>query len=144
MKKSFTLGQSNEILKDGKIYDLHNCYDVANILRLSDGTFMMRFDPNSEWGQECKSVVLKFTGVDYIEFRFNPSNKQSVDMQEIGYKSHDDMDDSWLLTEGQSTPQDHLFFRLGGSNYIRIHSKEAVLIEENEDMVNMKNGAPIK
>ncbi len=130
MKKSFKIGQSNEIIDNEKVYDLHNCYDVSGITLLSSDLLKIRFDPNSEWGTDCKTVALNFTDVDYLSFLFVPGDRQSVDIHEMGYKNPDDMDDSWLLAEEQSLPQDHLFFRFGGGNYIRIHSKAVVFNEE--------------
>jgi len=31
MKKGFEIGQSNEIIKTGKIYDLHNIYEFIGV-----------------------------------------------------------------------------------------------------------------
>lgn len=31
MKKGFEIGQSNEIIKTGKIYDLHNIYEFVGV-----------------------------------------------------------------------------------------------------------------
>lgn len=130
MNKLFRIGQSNELVVGDSVYDLHNCYDVSDVSMSGDGTFRVRFEPNPEWGKNCRAIVLHFAGVDYLAFRFLPQDKESTDLQEMGYKNPDDGDDSWLLSEDQSVPDDHLFLRFGGDSFVRIHSKEAVLIEQ--------------
>ena len=130
MNKSFSVGQSNELVLGEKVYDLHNCYNVSGVSLAANRTLQMFFIPDSQWGGDYSPIVLEFTGVDFLEFKLACHANQAVDLHEMGYKSLGDQDDAWLLTEEQATPQDHLFFRLGGDNYVRIHSKNAVLIEK--------------
>lgn len=130
MKKSFKIGQSNEIVVGDMVYDLHNCYDVAGVSMSGDGVFCMRFQPNPEWGMNCRAIAIEFARVDYLTFRIDPHSEETADLQEMGYKNPNDEDDSWLLSEDQSVPDDHLCLRFDGDNFVRIHSKEAALIEQ--------------
>ena len=128
MKKDFTIGQSNELLKDGKVYDLHNLYDVSDISLINNKeTLEITFRPNTIHGMDYRTIKLKFIGVEYLEFSLNCKGGFVSDLEEIGYKQPKDRDMAWLQTEEQSTSEDHMFFRLEGGNFIRVHSMQALL-----------------
>jgi hypothetical protein len=132
MEKKFELGQSNEILKGGRIYDLHNMYDFTGIYVGANRDVHISFQANAEQGRGQPSLALVFSGVDYLEFSPGFGARAVQDLDELGYKSPDDRDDEWLLTEQQATPGDHLFLRFGGGDFIRVHSQQARLRILNE------------
>jgi len=130
MKKGFRIGQSNEIVKSGKIYDLHNLYDfVGIILKGKERRLQILFDPNLEHGKDQLSISLNFEEIDYLEFSPNFGARVISGLEEIGYKNPEDRDDEWLMDEQQATSSDHLFFRLDGGDFIRVHCQNADLAE---------------
>ena len=128
MEKNFSLGQSNELLKDGKIYDLHNCFDLETfVLRASDAELVFR--PNPTHGRGLPIIKLDVQNVDYLEVSPNFHTANVTDVDEVGYKPRDDRDDSWLLTEEQSQGVGDLFFRFHGGHFIRFHGSRIFLTE---------------
>ncbi len=133
MNKNFEIGQSNEIIKSGKVYDLHNSYDfVGIVLKTSVRKLEVLFEPNSEYGNNELPILLCFEEIDYLEFSPNFGASAVSGLDEMGYKNPDEPDDEWLMSENQSTSNDHLFFRLDGGGFIRVHCKKANLLEARE------------
>jgi hypothetical protein len=133
MKKGFVIGQSNELIKAEKVYDLHNLYDfVGIILKGKDRCLQMLFEPNPEHGKGSLSVLLVFEKIDYLEFSPNFGAQVICGLDEMGYKNPEDRDDEWLMGEQHATPNDHLFFRLDGGNFIRVHCKNADIFESTK------------
>ena len=136
MDKDFEIGQSNEIIKSGKIYDLHNLYNITGIIldrNLSQLKIM--FKPASEYGEGNPSLVLNFRNIDYLEFSLNTMGILGLD--EMGYKSPEDRDNNWLMNEQQSTPEDHLFLRLldgDGNDFIRVHCQKISFFDKDHDL----------
>ena len=130
MKKEFLLGQSNEVIKAGKIYDLHNLYDfVGIVLKGRNRQLRILFEPRPDFGENGAPVSLVFDEIDYLELSLNFSSRVIQNLDEMGYKNPDDQDDEWLLDEQQSTPNDHLFIRLEGNDFIRVHCQHADIVE---------------
>lgn len=75
---------------------------------------------------------MNFEAVDYLEFSPNFGSRIVCGLEDMGYKSPGDRDDEWLLDEQQSTPDDHLFFRLEGGDFIRVHCQHADIVEATE------------
>lgn len=126
MNKGFEIGNSNEVLKADKVYDLHNLYEFMGVV-LDTKIRQVRviFEPISEFGADRTPVSLCFKDVDYLEFSPNFGAQVIDGLDEMGYKSPGDFDDEWLKTEKQAAPEDHLFFRMDGGHFVRIHSKYA-------------------
>ena len=134
MKKEFLLGQSNEIIKAGKIYDLHNLYDfVGIVLNGKDRQLRILFDPSPDFGEKGGPVSLVFNKIDYLELSPSFGSRVIQNLDEMGYKKPDDQDDEWLLDEQQSTPNDHLFIRFEGNDFIRVHCQHADIIKINRN-----------
>ncbi|MEJ1338508.1 MAG: hypothetical protein RPU40_06480 [Candidatus Sedimenticola sp. (ex Thyasira tokunagai)] len=130
MKKEFLLGQSNEVIKADKIYDLHNLYDFVGIaLNGKDRQLRILFEPSPSYGERSVSVSLVFNEIDYLELSSNFGSRVIQNLDEMGYKNPDDQDDEWLLDEQQSTPNDHLFIRFEGNDFIRVHCQHADIVE---------------
>ena len=132
MKKAFLLGQSNEVIKDSKVYDLHNQYDFSGIvLKWDDRRLKVLFNPRTDYGDMGAPISLVFNEIDYLELDLDFGSRVIQNLDEMGYKNPDDQDDEWLLDEQQATPKDHLFIRLEDNNFIRVHCKHADIVETN-------------
>lgn len=129
MKKNFIVGQSNEIIKEGKIYDLHNLYDYVGVILMGSRCLFVFFEPNIQYGTNQVPIVLVFDEILHLEFSRNFGVQRVCYLEEIGYKSAGDQDDAWLLSEQQAADEDHLFLRLGGDDFIRVYSQNAYLRE---------------
>lgn len=129
MNRDFRVGQSNELIKGGHIYDLHNCFDFDGLDVSEAGGLCLTFKPNVTHGNVYSSVRVIAHGVDrlVVSSGFGPTTVR--DLEEIGYKSFGDEDEDWLLSQSQATLSDDLFFRFNDGHYIRFHSRSASLIE---------------
>lgn len=129
IKKNFVVGQSNELIKENVLYDLHNLYDYVGCVLSSTSRFWVFFEPNSTYGTKQIPIAIEFEGLIFLEFSPNLGVGHVQDLEEMGYKSPDDRDDNWLLTEEQANGADHLFFRFSGA-FIRVNSIVAFLRED--------------
>jgi len=129
MEKDFEVGQSNELVKDGRVYDLHNLYDFSGIHIGAQRCVRLSFSPNPEHGGGLRAVVIVFHRVDFLQVGGSLGATDITDLDEVGYKEPGDEDDSWLLDAVRRSPQAHLFFRLGADAFVRIHSARARLWE---------------
>lgn len=127
MNKNFAIGQSNELVQNGTVYDLHNLFDFAGMIIGSKKWVRMLFEPNAKHGKGQRSITLDFADVDYLELSSKFGSRCIPDLDEVGYKSPGDQDDEWLTGEQQATSDDHLFFRFGSEDYVRIHCKHVDL-----------------
>jgi hypothetical protein len=128
MLKNFRLGQSNELIMAGHVYDLHNCFDFEKISFLRDCELDIIFKPNSIYGQGNPEITIRITDVDYFECSPRFFMDQIYDLEEIGYKARDDRDDSWLLSEDQAPEAADLFLRFSGGHFIRVHGTQALVL----------------
>ncbi|NOY75199.1 MAG: hypothetical protein GXP32_05335 [Kiritimatiellaeota bacterium] len=130
MQKNFKVEQSNEIILNNSVYDLHNVYDFSGIQIENQKKILIHFTPHANAEKAILPISLQFVDVDYLNLGFSFMNTAILDLDEIGYKNPDDPDDEWLLDEYQSTNIDHLFFRFCDNNFIRIHSRYATVVEK--------------
>lgn len=129
MNRDFRVGQSNELIKGERIYDLHNCFDFDGLDVSEAGELRLTFKPSAIHGGGYSSVFVFAQGVDRLTVSSDFGPTTVKDLEEIGYKSTDDEDDNWLLTQKQATPSDDLFFRFNDGHYVRFHSESTSLIE---------------
>jgi hypothetical protein len=129
MNKNFVVGQSNELIKENRLYDLHNLYDYVGIVLSGASCLFVFFEPNVQYKEDQVPIMLEFNEVEYLEFSPNFGMRRISYLEEMGYKSFGDQDDAWLLSQQQATDNDHLFFRLEGNDFIRVSSKNAYLHE---------------
>ena len=127
MNKDFEVGQSNELIRQDEIYDLHNLYDFDQISIGGNLRVQISFTPNVQHGKGHRPIVLDFEAVDYLELSEQFGVRPISLLEEIGYKNPEDHDHEWLMSERQAMGTDHLFFRLGGDEFIRIHGRQARL-----------------
>lgn len=129
MNRDFRVGQSNELIKGDRIYDLHNCFDFDGLDVSKAGELRLTFKPNPVHGGGYSSVLVFAQGMDRLALSsdFGPTTVKYL--EEIGYKSPGDEDDNWLLSQEQATPSDDLFFRFNDGHYVRFHSESVSLIE---------------
>lgn len=129
MNKNFTVGQTNELIKEARVYDLHNCFDFAGLAISGAGGISLTFKPNASHGEGYSGIAVQAESLDYFEISPQFGSMTVSDVEEIGYKSRGDDDDNWLLNESQSTPADDLFFRFNDGHYIRFHCERVQLID---------------
>ena len=121
--------ESNGLLKAGRFYDLHNCYEFSGIYVGGNRCARLYFEPHIEWGRNEVPVALVFHDVEFLQVSSGLGVNAILDLDEVGYKEPGEEDDSWLDTEEQSSDAYHLFFRLTNNEFIRIYSKRACLWE---------------
>lgn len=132
MEKNFTIEQAVSINYEGQHFDLHNCYDFKKFsFEIGTKTVLLKFELNSEFAGSSamvRSIIVKFSGVDFFQLSPQFANFVSDNLSEMGYKNPDDMDHDWLVGESKSTKLDHMFFRLANDEYIRLHSRWAAVV----------------
>lgn len=129
MEKNFRIGQSNELIRGGKVFDLHNLYDYKGIILKGSRLLLIFFEPNLQYGADQVPILLEFSDVSSLEISPNFGETEMVDLEEMGYKAVGDNDYNWLLDEQQATKNDDLFFRFGDRHFIRVNSLVATLRE---------------
>jgi hypothetical protein len=129
MNCDFMVGQSNELIKGSRIYDLHNCFDFDGLDVSKAGELRLTFKPNAIHGKGYSSVFVFAQDIDRLAVSPDFGSMTVKDLEEIGYKSSGDEDDNWLLVQNQATSSDDLFFRFNGGHYVRFHCRCASLIE---------------
>lgn len=104
---------------------------IATVSVSTDRSLLIAFEPNAEHGADCQPLALEFSEVDFLEVSDEIGAKGIRDIDELGYKEPTDRDDEWLMSEEQASSRDHLFIRLIGGHFIRVHAKRAALTERN-------------
>ncbi|ULA64750.1 MAG: hypothetical protein LZF86_190043 [Nitrospira sp.] len=127
MEKNFRIGQSNELVRDGKVFDLHNCYDYKGIILKGSRLLLIFFEPNLQHDGGQAPILLEFAKVTTFEVSQNFGGADVADLDEMGYKTIGDSDYNWLLDEQQATKDDDLVFRFDNNHFIRINSLVATL-----------------
>lgn len=128
MKKNFLVDRAVCLSCEGNYFDLHNCYDFQGFdFDVKRKTFCLNFTLVPESTDLKRNVSIKFTNVNNIEFSSEFFTHINRNLSELGYKSTDDQDYDWLMDEDKSLPQDHLFFRFEGDQYIRLHGDFATV-----------------
>jgi len=129
MKKNFIVGQSNEVVKDNNFYDLHNIYNFVEIrINTEKSQLKIIFQPIDDFQKQQSSIVFVFHSLDYLELSKGFGTRKITTLEEVGYKEPNDYDTNWILSENQSSPEDHLFFRLSKDDYVRVYSKTVNLL----------------
>ena len=66
MNRDFRVGQSNELIKGERIYDLHNCFDFDGLDVSGIGELRLSFKPNTIHGGGYSSVLVFAQGLDRL------------------------------------------------------------------------------
>jgi hypothetical protein len=126
--KNFVVADSVGIKVGVRYADLHNDYDFSQV-RLSAREAMVEIEfklsPDSSASSLPESIVLQFRNVDWFQTSHGVAGRANSELVEIGYKEPGDADHDWLIREEQAAPGSHLFFRLPGDEFIRIHARSA-------------------
>lgn len=132
MHRNFSVGQANELVLDGRIFDLHNWYDFTSLVIFSEKRVQLWFTPSPEHRDNGDVLVIDVQGVGALEITQDVLLGNARDLDEIGYKNPEDGDLDWLIGEHQATSADHLVFRFGPSDYVRVYGDRAQLhVREN-------------
>jgi hypothetical protein len=132
MDRNFSVGQGNELLLEGQVFDLHNCYDFLGIAIASTRCAQLWFKPNPEHTQNVDLLVLEVRELSVLEVSKGILLGTVRDLDEVGYKNPGDKDLDWLVGERLATGRDHLIFRFGSSDHVRIHGASAGLYERRD------------
>jgi hypothetical protein len=76
----------NELVRDGIIYDLHNCYDFEGIAIATTRRVQLWFTPSLEHGKGLASIALDMEDVDFLELSRGVALGVVKDLDEIGYR----------------------------------------------------------
>lgn len=128
MIKNFVVGQSNELLMDGKVHELYNYYEFSGLRIGAHRTVVISFVPCDPNTMDLPRLELECRHVDYFELSPDFGCKDIREVGEMGYKSPGDLDDEWLMTEQQASAADHFFLRLQDCAYVRVHSRYMRLV----------------
>lgn len=129
MRRTFKLGQSNEVVKSGQVYDLHNDYaPIAVVFDTQTNDLKLLFKRLSA-DKAGLRVALVFNEVDVLHINGNIGASGFSGLDEMEYKGADDDDYDWLATEAQSAVSDHMIFRFDGGATLRVHSATADIVE---------------
>ncbi len=114
---------------DGSWWDIHNDLDLARlIIEPTKKAICLMFVRTAR--SVGKNVALRFVDVDYLDISPNLLRRMMDDadfhLAEIGYKSPNDFDHDWLLTEEQAGPADHVYLRFGDDEFLRVYSTTAL------------------
>jgi hypothetical protein len=126
--KNFVVADSAGIKIAAQYADLHNDYDFMQVrLNCRESTVELEFRARPDLGVNSlpESIVLQFNGVDWFQTSHGIASRVIIDLVEIGYKGPADTDHDWLMREEQAASNSHMFFRLIGDEFIRIHARRA-------------------
>lgn len=129
MRKSFTIGQSNELVHDDNIYDLHNRFDLEHLSISPSRSLTLVLCPHVEYGRGLPSLRVEAVDVDFLELSNGFGTRDLSGIEELGYKSPDDTDLDWLMGEHQAKSEDHLVLRFSAEDYIRFHARDVSLVK---------------
>lgn len=129
MNRNFSIADAVAIQVDGSYSDLHNDFDLCELtVNFLERLVRLRFDRTRNAGPSpnVRRLVLEFVEVDYLDVSPGVLRMMTCYFNEVGYKSPQDFDHDWLMPESQSGIADHIFLRLSGDEFIRLHSNKAI------------------
>jgi hypothetical protein len=125
MKKNFIIADSIAIQTQEGYYDIHNNFYmnelVVDFMSRSTKIRFDRFFDESKLLKKKESLTLIFSNIDYFNISTNFLHVMPRDVEEFGYKSPDDFDHDWLISESDVNEVDHFFIRFSEDEFIRIH-----------------------
>lgn len=134
MKTNFVLNDDAiSIQAGGLCFDLHNCFDLSGLaMNFTERQVTFLFGRNNILPNDKTAATLRlfFSDVDFLSLSNGVTMKMVCDIAELGYKPSNDFDHNWLVNEKNRGENDHLFIRLEGDEFIRLHGKTAELFWE--------------
>ena len=134
MKTNFVLNDDSVSVQTGDQYfDLHNCFDLSGLeidFAKKQVTLLLTSSDVTLMNKSPKTLRLLFSEVDFCYVSNGTTEKMVRDIAELGYKRPNDFDHNWLVNEKNKSPDDHLFIRLAGDEFIRVHGETAKLTYE--------------
>lgn len=131
MYRPFTIHNSIVIRFQGYDLDVHNSYELTSIeCGLGHCGISILFKKDfDEWvdPNDPRGFVICFEGVTYFAYSFENLAIIPSEIDEIGFKSPNDTDYDWLLTEEQAEPDDHIVFRFINDEILRVFAKNIVV-----------------
>lgn len=128
MIKNYQIGQNNELVVKGAIYDIHNNYDFHGLIYESNSNALY-LEFKKYQSSDLGRLVLSFEVISYFKASENFFISAVKNIDEFGYKKPRDYDDSWLLNEEQSEVVDHFFVRMEGGHFLRVYAEKSNLKE---------------
>ena len=137
MYKKFQIENSIALKENDKYYDLHNDYDLFSLSFnhvIQKNLVILFRQTNGDWikAEDPKQLKIEFKELTHFSFSDNYfSENASVNIEEIGFKSKNDYDYDWLVTDEQMKKNEkyHFILRMDDNSIIRIGCKEIVLSE---------------
>ncbi|MEP1444738.1 MAG: hypothetical protein ABJK37_01315 [Paraglaciecola sp.] len=129
MDKNFIVGQSNELIVEGTMFDLHNDFNLEQV-RYDGANLLVELSSVAN----KQRASLRFDEIKFVLFAKKTNFDNYWGIEEFGYKSPDDFDDDWLLSEQQAKLGDHFFIRFIGDDYLRIYSNRALFEISNKNL----------
>lgn len=134
METNFVLNNDSISIQAGDQYfDLHNCFDLSGLaIDFAGRQVTLSFNSNQISPKDKTGATLRlvFSEVDFLSLSSGVAMKMVRDIAELGYKPKNDLDHNWLVSEKNRGLDDHLFIRLAGDEFIRIHGTTAELFWE--------------
>lgn len=130
MKRNFVIRDAVAVDASEMYADLHNDFDLSEVsIFFGNRQVVLRFERYAGASSKTspESVILEVSDVDFLSVSADALGVMNRDVVEIGYKSPGDFDHDWLITEGKSEEEDHLFIRLTGDGFIRVHGDAAMV-----------------
>ncbi|NWC00539.1 hypothetical protein HX882_32175 [Pseudomonas gingeri] len=126
MIKNFSIPDSVTLQINERVFDLHNDFNVYAVSKnFQENVLEVTFASTVEGIKPQERITVTFHEIDALLLSSNALNLAEPDLMEMGYKNPEDFDHDWINRESVSTSEDHLFFRLCGDEFIRLHSKSA-------------------
>jgi len=142
MKRCFKIAQANEVVVEGKVYDLHNFFDLSAVASFpGEKCFRVCFRrcyPADLPAEERVEVCIEISNPHRVEVSADILRGERRDLDELGYKAPMDDDIEWLVAEEKSLEDYDLVLRFVGGGYIRLGGAvaKAFLIRRPEPVVS--------
>lgn len=130
--KNFVVDQGIALKGEGYYHDLHNLFDVVKLeLDIKNNQGSLWLSQVTEEGQSKESskvIRIVFVTISYVEVSRGITQDASVNLEEIGYKNPGDDDLDWLIPDENASENDHLIFRFGNDEYLRIFCEKVEIL----------------
>ncbi|MFT4926262.1 MAG: hypothetical protein ACI8WB_002360 [Phenylobacterium sp.] len=131
MKKNYMIDQAIAVHCETLYFDLHNEYDFKQFnFKVDSKTLSLLFEPNiyaSNDNKKLGGITMIFSSVDYLEVSHDFVNHVTHSLIEMGYKTPNDKDLDWLITEKNFEADHHVVLRFSNDEYIRLHCLDSII-----------------